>query len=642
MTKLCPNGHEVNDKLNFCPQCGAKFGESTAMFCIKCGNERKGTDKFCSQCGTPFGVSPMLGNNKTPKKSSKKGIVIAAVMCLLMLATGGAAWYFLQKDKYSLEGLALAAVNYDWIEDFCDGLAVAHKGDKHGYIDKMGNEVIPCIYEGEAWTATFYEGLALVKQGNRTFFIDKKGKEAFSFNYEGAEPFHEGLALAWKDGKYGYIDKKGNEVIPLTDRYQGEDFSEGLAAVCKDGKYGYIDTKGNIVIPIQYEDESIGFAKPRFNGGFATIKKNGKYGFIDTKGNEVASCKYDLVGGFYEGLAEIKKDGKWGFIDTKGNEVIPPIYYSSRHFSDGFAAVQKDGKWGYVDTKGKEAIPCSFDDAKFFDEGYALVSKDGNDFLIDKEGKEIVSFKIEEAHTISYFCEGIAVVKEYPDEGELYGFVDKDGKEIAPCIYDMCRDFSEGLAVVQKDGVYGFIDKKGNSTFDIQNEDVKRVVQAKIKQEEEERRRIKEEAHRKASMAAAQKIYSYANRTVWIFSKEYTPSSSRNRVEINEVLYFYPSSETSGMVSYVQYKTKFSYSGNMSWKSDFWARFETYFPNCSAKASYSVRDGVIHVNMITKNAYTEQLGLLDLEITDDGNLIRQSNGNKFFRHSSQGFKDPLR
>ena len=74
MTKLCPNGHEVNDKLNFCPQCGVEFGESTAMFCIKCGNKRKGTDKFCSQCGTPFGVSPMSGNNKTPKKSSKKGL----------------------------------------------------------------------------------------------------------------------------------------------------------------------------------------------------------------------------------------------------------------------------------------------------------------------------------------------------------------------------------------------------------------------------------------------------------------------------------------------------------------------------------------------------------------------------------------
>ena len=515
--RQCPNSHEVGDEAKFCPICGAEVIDNGTTYCTKCGNERRGTEKFCSQCGTPFNASHIQDNNKKPKnKSPQKGIIIVAVVCLLVLTAGGAAWYFFQKDKYSLEGLAIAAVNYDWIEDFSDGLAVVHKGDKHGYIDRMGNEVIPCIYEGEAWTATFYEGLALVGQGDRMFFIDKKGKEVFPFNYEGANSFHDGLALVWKQGKYGYIDKKGNEVIPLTDKYQGEDFSEGLAAVCKDGKCGYIDKKGNIVIPIQYEYDG----HPEiFHEERAKIKKDGKWGFIDTKGENVISYKYDFVTDFYEGLA---------------------VIYNGKYY-------------GYIDNTGNEVIPCDFDRASPFSGGYALVSKDDKSFYIAKDGKAVISYDFGDSE-ISYFCEGLARITKYTDDGELGGFIDTNGKEIIPCIYDACRDFSEGLAVVQKDGIYGFVDKKGNSTFDIQNEDVKRVVQAKIKEKEEERRkeeqRMEEERRRiEEENKPSNLFYKIAQEGDYVWEGRFL-GIDFGRDE-KTILYFYPSSKGGGRVTYL-------------------------------------------------------------------------------------------
>lgn len=51
----CPNGHEVNDLVKFCPKCGAEIQEKTEVrFCKNCGNERDGTEKFCPMCGTPY------------------------------------------------------------------------------------------------------------------------------------------------------------------------------------------------------------------------------------------------------------------------------------------------------------------------------------------------------------------------------------------------------------------------------------------------------------------------------------------------------------------------------------------------------------------------------------------------------------
>ncbi|MBQ1276858.1 MAG: WG repeat-containing protein, partial [Flavobacteriales bacterium] len=42
-----------------------------------------------------------------------------------------------------------------------------------------------------------------------------------------------------------------------------------------------------------------------------------------------------------------------------------------------------------------------------------------------------------------------------------FGYIDKTGKEIIPCIYDLIGPFSEGLACVYKDGKWGYIDKTG-------------------------------------------------------------------------------------------------------------------------------------------------------------------------------------
>ena len=50
---------------------------------------------------------------------------------------------------------------------------------------------------------------------------------------------------------------------------------------------------------------------------------------------------------------------------------------------------------------------------------------------------------------------------------DKYGYIDREGNEVFPCLFDDAEDLSEGLAVVMLDGKHGFIDAKGNCTLDL-------------------------------------------------------------------------------------------------------------------------------------------------------------------------------
>ena len=95
--KQCPNGHEVNDNVKYCPTCGAEI-KSENKYCAKCGSERKGTEKFCSQCGTPF--DSVSSNNhavfNNEKNSSFKKYLPYILGVLVLLGIIG---YFNSSDS---------------------------------------------------------------------------------------------------------------------------------------------------------------------------------------------------------------------------------------------------------------------------------------------------------------------------------------------------------------------------------------------------------------------------------------------------------------------------------------------------------------------------------------------------------------
>jgi hypothetical protein len=62
---------------------------------------------------------------------------------------------------------------------------------------------------------------------------------------------------------------------------------------------------------------------------------------------------------------------------------------------------------------------------------------------------------------LEIFFEGLASV----ELNHKYGFIDKTGKEVIPLEYKYTENFSKGLALVQLGYKWGYVDKKGREYF---------------------------------------------------------------------------------------------------------------------------------------------------------------------------------
>ncbi len=365
------------------------------------------------------------------------------------------------------EGKEVIAFKYDFVNDFENDLACVRTGlwgeGKYGFIDKTGKEVIPAIYEN---TYFISEGLIPVQKNGKWGFIDKAGKIVIPFIYDGVFPFIDGLATVMKGNieneNWGFINKKGEEIIPFIYETAISFEKNNLAKVQKEGKFGYIDKDGNEVVPFLYDDISF------FSDGLVRVMKgnwnNGKYGYVDEKGKEVVQCIYDNGGDFSEGLAYVEKGredkAKVAFIDKTGKQVTDFIYDGGSDFSEGRAYVQKgsytDPKFAYIDETGTQITDFIYDYAHPFSEGLACVKKGEKWGYIDKTGKEVIPFIYQEA---SNFTGGIAKVGKGNWDVIGYGYIDKYGKEIVPTIFTRISNISEGVFLIDKEDLYGILEK---------------------------------------------------------------------------------------------------------------------------------------------------------------------------------------
>jgi KWG Leptospira. len=227
--------------------------------------------------------------------------------------------------------------------------------------------------------------------------------------------------------------------------YIGE-FREGLAFVRNnydEFRAGYIDKTGKIAVPLDYYGR---FGKETFvhynhfcEGLAPLIDGRGRFGYVNKIGETVIPFEYDFTYTFSGGLAAVKKDGKWGFVDRSGNVAIPLKYDSVGPgiFHEGRIAVKQSGGWGYIDKTGAELTPFIFETANSsdHDEAHAEVNLASHQTDSDETGS---------------FREGLAVVKK---DGK-YGYIDKTGAVVLPVIYDRATSFSEGHAAVKKDGAW--------------------------------------------------------------------------------------------------------------------------------------------------------------------------------------------
>jgi len=143
-------------------------------------------------------------------------------------------------------------------------------------------------------------------------------------------------------------------------------------------------------------------------------------------------------------------------------------------YSEGVRVVSLNGKYGYADENGKIVIPPRFKDACSFSEGlavvYVVMGKEeisegdwstSNEIIksgfINHKGEYAIIPQFDRAFG---FHNGIAAI----EIDSKWGFIDKTGTRfILPQFEDVEPrwQFSNGLALVKSKGKWGYIDKRG-------------------------------------------------------------------------------------------------------------------------------------------------------------------------------------
>lgn len=124
--------------------------------------------------------------------------------------------------------------------------------------------------------------------------------------------------------------------------------------------------------------------------------------------------------------------------------------------------IKKNNKFGYI-FEDKEIISCKYDwlDKPYKDKFIAVL--DGTVGLMDKEEKIIIPFG--QYEDIYNFSNDRAIII---DSG-VFGFIDSNGEEIIPAVYDYAWAFIESFTIVKTWDMYNLIDLQGNLISDIRH-----------------------------------------------------------------------------------------------------------------------------------------------------------------------------
>ncbi|MHB1457563.1 MAG: WG repeat-containing protein [Armatimonadota bacterium] len=345
-------------------------------------------------------------------------------------------------------------------------------------------------------------------------YVNSKGQFVLKPQYYAAGSYSEGLAPvllgSYKDGKWGYIDKKGRIVIKP--RFTAaKEFSEGLAPVklpdiqkkpgmWNDGGWGFIDRTGRMVISPQSYSEVWPFHNGRARVTLTIFEYDAQVwaalqGFIDRRGRLVIPLTIGMAGDFSERLAPFLRG------DDRGMNYYVPPSTLKQPFSESLQSTWN--RWGYLDSRGHTVISPQFAAAFPFSDGLACVVRQipriapGDpppgpvtiDY-IDKSGKTRFSKTVSAAAsgyvdiygtTMIYrrmgFHEGLAEVQK----GDMWGFMDRNGRVVIPPRYADVGTFSQGLAFVtdvsEKQRLFdktrtrrsAFIDSRGREAFKLAN-----------------------------------------------------------------------------------------------------------------------------------------------------------------------------
>lgn len=189
-----------------------------------------------------------------------------------------------KNDKYYIinirqEIIAEFSYPYSLRNGFSDGLCIiANALNRYGYIDIQGNVVIPIEYE---YVDDFFNGIAKVKKDKKEFYINKKG-QTVDYNLSQKDEYY--IFSNTTNELFGLKDKNDNILIPAKYKYLSLPNKCGLCQFTNmddEPWYGIISINNEIIYPdgtfaeLNEFKQGMAIFSPRNNyGGY--LREDGK------------------------------------------------------------------------------------------------------------------------------------------------------------------------------------------------------------------------------------------------------------------------------------------------------------------------------------------------------------------------------
>lgn len=297
---------------------------------------------------------------------------------------------------------------------------LAFKKDKSGWMNVLGDWVIPPIYDAE-----------------------------------GMLPWREGILICKKEGKYGAINAKNEIIVPFEYNKAISIWEHGTIIVVNDkGERAYFSKKGKQLC--EFNKKSL----PEFNLGFAVSTSNSKilggYPRLDLLGSkkqqrstQIYTCDFALINTNFDTLLFIENSPFLIQLGTLNNGqrsfVIHP--YMALHADLGISY----GMYGYLNENGEISIPPQFEtlpgltpnsqgvvrtaDFQFHSNRALVRAADNKFYYINKQGEKAFDIKVQNPRILNitpFNDHGIAGIRsalEKPNSIMLH-LIDTAGKII--------------------------------------------------------------------------------------------------------------------------------------------------------------------------------------------------------------------
>lgn len=313
--------------------------------CNECGHEVSDRASMCPNCGCPIeslGAAQEEVIYEEPKK--KKGWIWALIVALLCLIGGGGYYAYTHLvNKNNAEDIVeltpdfiKAIEKYDQLGIFSEGYAAVRKGEKWGYINTKGEEVIPTTIEAQC-VGRFSEGLAFVLTYDGFNMIDKEGNVIFKrngFDTDSEYPESHDMPYFIKgkiyvptlDSKQDVYDKQGNkletisweEADSILSRYVNcsqECFFEDTNCIGEGEKrlfrrkWGVKDSVGKVLISAKYDE-------------IATTHRTNILRPLISNGVILVVLEEPEEGHYTDGSKYDPSIRHYGYADLKGNDTF--------------------------------------------------------------------------------------------------------------------------------------------------------------------------------------------------------------------------------------------------------------------------------------------------------------------------------